>query len=60
MEQTNIALRGAKKLIKLEVLQGCLAVAGLTCQPRLDRRCHHPVVKGSYDGDTGARWPYGT
>jgi len=36
------------------------AVAGLHDQPRLDRRCHQPVVKASYDGDTSARWPYGT
>ena len=24
-------------------------------QPRLDRRCHQPVVKASYDGVTGTR-----
>jgi len=29
-------------------------------QPRLDRWCHQPVVKSSYNGDTGAMRPYGT
>jgi len=27
-------------------------------QPRLDWRCHQPVIKVSYDGDTGTRRPY--